>query len=52
MSERVAIAGVAQTVFKPKRADANYAELAYEAIEQVLDQCGLTIQDDIDNSIT
>lgn len=52
MSERVAIAGVAQTVFKPKRVDANYAELAYEAIEQVLDQCGLTIQDDIDNSIT
>jgi len=52
MSERVAIVGVAQTRFSPKRADANVAELAYEAIEPVLAQCGLTIEKDIDNAIS
>jgi acetyl-CoA C-acetyltransferase len=52
MSERVAIVGVAQTKFSPKRADANVAELAYEAIEPVLSQCGLTIEKDIDNAIS
>jgi acetyl-CoA C-acetyltransferase len=52
MSERVAIVGVAQTEFKPKRGDANYAELAYEVIEEVLDSCGLSIEGDIDNSIS
>jgi acetyl-CoA C-acetyltransferase len=52
MSERVAIVGVAQTKFSPKRADANVAELAYEAIEPVLNQCGLTIEKDIDNAIS
>lgn len=52
MSERVAIVGVAQTRFSPKRADASYAELAYEAIEQVLQQTGLEIERDIANSIS
>lgn len=52
MSERVAIVGVAQTKFSPKRADANVAELAYEAIEPVLSECGLTIDKDIDNAIS
>jgi len=52
MTERVAIVGVAQTHFSPKRVDVNYAELAYEAIEQVLTQTGLEIERDIDNSIS
>ena len=52
MSDRVAIVGVAQTIFSPKRADASYGELAFEAIEQVLQQTGLEIERDIDNSIS
>lgn len=52
MTERVAIVGVAQTPFKPKRADVNYAELSYEAIEQVLAQTGLEIERDISNAIS
>ena len=52
MADRVAIVGVAQTRFSPKRADASYGELAYEVIEQVLQQTGLEIERDIDNSIS
>ena len=52
MTDRVAIVGVAQTRFSPKRADVNVGELAYEAIEQVLQQTGLEIGRDIDNSIS
>jgi len=52
MSERVAIVGVAQTQFSPKRADVNVAELAYEVIEKVLADTGLQIEKDISNSIS
>ena len=52
MADRVAIVGVAQTRFSPKRADANYAELAYEVIERVLAETGLEIERDIDNAIS
>ena len=52
MSDRVAIVGVAQTRFSAKRAEVNYAELAYEAIERVLRETGLEIERDIDNSIS
>ena len=52
MQDQVAIVGIAQTVFSPKRADANYAELAYEVIERVLKDTGLDMARDIDNSIS
>ena len=52
MSDRAAIVAVAQTRFSPKRADANYSELAYEVIEKVLKETGLSIEKDIDNSIS
>ena len=52
MFDRVAIVGVAQTRFSAKRAEVNYAELAYEAIERVLRETGLEIERDIDNSIS
>ncbi len=52
MSDRVAIVGVAQTRFSPKRAEVNYAELAYEAIEQLLESTGLSIDKDIDNAVS
>ena len=52
MSDSVAIVGVAQTPFSPNRPDVNVGELAYEAIETVLKDTGLSIQKDIDNSIS
>ncbi|MFH1139049.1 MAG: thiolase family protein [Pseudomonadota bacterium] len=52
MSDRVAIVGLAQSPFSPKRADAGYAELGYEAIEAVLNQTGLSIEHDIDNAVS
>lgn len=52
MSERVAIVGVAQTRFSPKRADANCAELAYEVVEQVMAANGLEMERDIDNTVS
>lgn len=52
MRDQVAIVGIAQTVFSPKRADASYAELAYEVIERVLKDTGLDMARDIDNSIS
>ena len=52
MNSRVAIVGVAQTPFKPKRSDVNVAELAYEAIEQVMRETGLDMKQDIQGRIT
>lgn len=52
MNERVAIVGVAQTPFKPKRADVNVAELAYEAIEKVMTETGLNMKKDIQGRIS
>lgn len=55
MAERVAIVAVAQTKYHPNRNEVNEGELAYEAIEQVLQETGLTFADDgtgIDSSVT
>jgi len=52
MLERVAIIGVAQTRFSRKRDDVNYSEMAYEVIEKVLKDTGLTIDKDIDNAVS
>lgn len=52
MSERVAIVGVAQTRFSPKRTDANCAELAHEAVRQVMAGTGLEMERDIGNTIS
>jgi len=51
MTERVAIAAVAQTKYSPNRADVNEGELAYEVIKPVLKATGLTLSD-IDSSVT
>ena len=45
MAGRVAIVGAAQTKYHPNRCDVNEAELAYEAIKQVLEETGLTLSD-------
>jgi acetyl-CoA C-acetyltransferase len=55
MAERVAIVAVAQTKYHPNRNDVNEGEMAYEAIEKVLQETGLTFADDgtgIDSSVT
>ncbi len=52
MSGSVAIVGIAQTKFAPKRPEVNYAELAYDVIEQVIKDTGLVMEKDIDNSIS
>lgn len=52
MTERVAIVGVAQTRFAPKRADVNYGEMAYEVVSKVLQDTGLALPGDIDNAIS
>jgi acetyl-CoA C-acetyltransferase len=52
MADRVAIVGVAQTKFVPKRVDANYAELAYEVISKVLGDAKLDLGKDIDNKVS
>src|SRR4030042_7195400 len=51
MAGRVAIVAAAQTKYHPNRADVNEAELAYEAIKQVLEETGLTLSD-IDSVVT
>ena len=51
MAERVGIVAVAQTKYHPNRNDVNEAELAYEAIKQVLEETGLTLSD-IDSVVT
>ena len=55
MAERVAIVAAAQTKYHPDRSDVTEGELAYEAIEKVLQETGLTYADDgtgIDSSVT
>ena len=52
MADRVAIVGVAQTKFSSKRADANYAELAYDVISRVLADTKLDLGKDIDNKVS
>ncbi len=52
MSERVAIVGVAQTKFSSKREDVDIGELAYEAIEKVVNETELEMERDIDNTIS
>ncbi len=52
MLERVGIVGAAQTPFSPKRADVNIAELAYEAVEKVMEETGLDMKRDIDGRIS
>lgn len=52
MSDRVAIVGVAQTKYSPKRADVNVGELGWEVIKKVMDETGLKMDRDIDNSIS
>jgi acetyl-CoA C-acetyltransferase len=51
MAQRAGIVAVAQTKYHPNRADVNEAELAYEAIKQVLEETGLTLSD-IDSVVT
>jgi acetyl-CoA C-acetyltransferase len=52
MSDRVAVVAVAQTKFAPKRAEVNYAEMAYEVISRVLKDTGLDLDKDIGTKIT
>jgi acetyl-CoA C-acetyltransferase len=52
VTERVAIVGVAQTHFAPRRPDVNYGEMAYEVIPRVLESAGLRMPQDIDNAIS
>lgn len=52
MAERVAIVGIAQTQFVPKRIDVNYGEMAWEVIDQALRETGLEMKRDIDNAIS
>ena len=51
MAGRVAIVAAAQTKYQPNRADVNEAELAYEAIKQVLEETGLTLSD-VNSAVT
>ena len=51
MAQRAGIVAVAQTKYHPNRVDVNEAELAYEAIKQVLEETGLTLSD-IDSAVT
>ncbi len=46
MAERVAVVSVAQTKYHQNRGDVREAELAYEAIEQVLQETGLKFVED------
>jgi acetyl-CoA C-acetyltransferase len=52
MSDKVAVVAVAQTKFEAKRAEVNYAEMAYEVISRVLNDTGLDLGKDIDNKIS
>ncbi len=51
MAGRAGIVAVAQSRYHPNRTDVNEAELAYEAIKQVLEETGLTLSD-IDSAVT
>jgi acetyl-CoA C-acetyltransferase len=55
MADRVAIVAAAQTKYHPDRVDVSSGELAYETVEKVLQETGLTFTDDgtgIDSTIT
>ncbi len=52
MADRVAVVAVAQTKFAPKRAEVNYAEMAYEVINRVLTDTGLDLDKDIGSKIS
>ncbi len=52
MSDRVAIVGLAQTKFEEQKPAQGFSELAYEVVEKVLAQTGLTIEEDIDSTVT
>ncbi len=55
MAERVGIVTAAQTKYHPDRVDASAGELAYETVEKVLQETGLTYADDgtgIDSIVT
>jgi acetyl-CoA C-acetyltransferase len=52
VSDRVAIAGLAQTKFEEQKPAQGFSELAYEVVEKVLAQTGLTIEADIDSTVT
>jgi len=46
MADRVAIVAAAQTKYHPDRVDVSAGELAYETVEKVLQETGLTYADD------
>ena len=55
MAERIGIVSIAQTKYHPDRVDVNAGELAYETIEKVLQETGLTFAGDgtgIDSIVT
>ena len=52
MSDRVAIVGLAQTKFEEQKSHQGFSELAYEVVEKVLRETGLTIEEDIDSTVT
>ena len=52
MSDRVAIVGVAQTKFQERKPSQGFSELAYEVVEKVLKETGLTVEGDIDSTVT
>jgi len=52
VSDRVAIVGVAQTKFEEQKPHQGFAEMAYEVVERVLRDTGLTIEEDIDSTVT
>ncbi len=45
MSKRVAIVGAAQTKYEANKSDQWQGDVAYEPVEKVLEQTGLTYQD-------
>ncbi len=51
MADRVGICAVAQTKYSPDRGDVSEGELVYEAIQQVLQETGLTLSD-MDSAVT
>lgn len=52
MSDRVAIVGLAQTKFEEQKPAQGFSELTYEVVEKVLAQTGLTLEEDIDSTVT
>jgi acetyl-CoA C-acetyltransferase len=52
MADRVAIVAAAQTQFRPRRPEVNYAEMVLEVVEKVLDETGLELGRTIDNTVS